>query len=156
MTKRRDRLIVEPTHDPTRPTAKLADPTVCPDCGATFREGRWTWKPAPAGAPQSLCSACQRIRDGYAAGFVSIRGDFVPIHRDEIVGLARNTETRAKEDHPMNRILDISDEGKGLRIRTTEVHLARAIGSALHRAYEGELSLHYDEDVVRIDWSRDD
>lgn len=155
MTTRRDRLLVEPSHDPTRPQQKLSDPTVCPDCGACFREGRWTWRPGPADAPRKLCSACQRIREGYPAGFVSIRGAFARARQEEIMRLVRNTEEREKGEHPINRILDVLDSEEELLIRTTEVHLARAIGSALHSAYQGNLDLQYDEDVVRVSWIRE-
>jgi NMD protein affecting ribosome stability and mRNA decay len=155
MTQRRDRLLTEPTHDPTKPSKKLADPTVCPDCGATFRDGRWTWRHGPVEAPRTLCSACQRIRDDYAAGFVTLRGSFVREHRDEILALSRHTEEREKAEHPIKRIMDISDDSGDLVIRTTDVHLARDIGSAVHRAYKGTLNVQYDEDIARVEWVRE-
>ena len=37
-----------PREDSYRAGAKLHDPTVCPECGASFRKGRWTWGPSPA------------------------------------------------------------------------------------------------------------
>lgn len=38
-----DRRIVEHVHDPYKTRLKLAEPTVCPKCGALFHEGRWRW-----------------------------------------------------------------------------------------------------------------
>lgn len=155
MEKRRDLLLDNESHDPTKPTRKLADPTVCPECGATYHAGRWTWQTGPAEAPRSLCSACERIKDDYAAGFVSVRGQFTKDHRDEILNLIRNTEEREKEDHPIKRIMDIVDVEDGFVLRTTEVHLAQAIGKALHKAFTGHLELSYEEDIVRVDWVRE-
>jgi len=155
MEKRRDLLLKDESNDPTKPTRKLADPTVCPECGATYHSGRWTWRTGPAEAPRSLCSACQRIKDDYAAGFVTVRGGFASEHRDEILNLIRNTEDREKEDHPIKRIMDIVEVEGGLDLRTTEVHLAQTIGKALHKAFKGNLELSYDEDIVRVAWERE-
>lgn len=155
MEKRRDLLLDDESHDPTKPRRKLSDPTVCPECGATYRAGRWTWQTGHADAPRSLCSACQRIRDSYAAGFVTIRGRFAKEHREEILNLVRNIEDREKENHPIKRIMDIVDVDNGVELRTTEVHLAQTIGKALHKAFKGNLELSYDEDIVRVDWVRE-
>jgi NMD protein affecting ribosome stability and mRNA decay len=155
MDKRRDLLLKDESHDPTKPTRKLADPTVCPECGATYRAGRWTWERGSSEAPRSLCSACQRIQDDYAAGFVNIRGQFARDHLDEIISLVRNIEEREKETHPIKRIMDIVEVEDGLVLRTTEVHLAQAIGKALRGAFKGHLELGYEEDIVRADWVRD-
>lgn len=154
-SRRRDRLILDPTHDPTRPPAHLADPVVCPDCGATYIDGRWTWRHGPVEAQRRRCTACERIRDDYPAGFLSVRGDFARANRDELLRLARNTETREKQTHPINRIMRIEEEADELRILTTEPHLAQSIGRALHAAYKGDLKFDFQEDVVRVNWQRD-
>jgi NMD protein affecting ribosome stability and mRNA decay len=155
MPKRRDQLLREKSHDPTKPTMKPPNPAVCPDCGATYIDGRWTWRPGPAEAPRQLCSACKRTRDNYPAGFVTIRGRFAFAHRDEIVRIARNTEAHEKEAHPINRIMSSSEDEEQLLFQTTEVHLAQAIGKAIRAAFKGELKLAYEEDIVRVDWHRD-
>jgi hypothetical protein len=46
-SRRRDRLIREPEHDPYKSRRKLPEPTACPECGAVFREGRWQWVEVP-------------------------------------------------------------------------------------------------------------
>jgi len=40
-------------------------------------------------------------------------------------------------------------------ITTTDVHLPRRIGEAVHRAYRGDLDVKYspDEYTVRVNWS---
>jgi hypothetical protein len=41
-------------------------------------------------------------------------------------------------------------------VTTTDVHLARGIGEALHHAYPGELEFHYnpEQNLLRVNWSR--
>lgn len=156
MQNRHDQLFKDESHDPTKPRKKLSDPTVCPECGATYLDGRWTWRHGPVEAPRRLCSACERTRDDYPAGYVTVRGRFAREHRDEILRTARNVEGREKEDHPINRIMSIAENEDDLVFKTTEVHLAQAIGKALHGAFKGDLKLAYEEDIVRIDWSRDE
>jgi len=153
---RRDRLIREPTHDPYRSLRKLPEPTVCPDCDAVFREGRWRWAAGPVDAPRTLCPACQRIADRYPAGFVTVSGGFLREHRSEILGLARNVEMRERGDHPLKRIIQARDEAGDLLITTTDMHLARSIGDSLHAAYGGELDYEYakEENLLRVKWSR--
>lgn len=155
--QRRDRLIREHEHDPYKVRSKLPDPTACPECRAMYRAGRWTWGAPPADAHQALCPACQRVRDDYPGGYVSLAGEFVGAHRDEIIGLARNVEEREKGEHPLKRLMGIEDdEDGGVAITTTDPDLARAIGEAVHRAYEGELDYQYTEEgsVLRVRWER--
>ena len=155
MQTRRDQLLRDESHDPTKPLLKMSDPTVCPDCGATYIDGRWTWRHGPAEAPRRLCSACQRIRNNYAAGFVTVSGSFARAHRDEIVQLVRNIEAREKKSHPIKRIMSLTETEDELVISTTEVHLAQAIGKALNGAFTGTLRFDFEEDIVRVDWRRD-
>ncbi len=78
--RRSDRLIRERDHDPYRTRLKLPDPTVCPRCGAVFHKGCWTWEAAPSGANEELCQTCRRVKDGYPAGVVTLRGAFLKKH----------------------------------------------------------------------------
>jgi hypothetical protein len=103
---RRDRLIREHIHDRYKTRLKLPEPTVCPQCGAVFHEGRWRWGPRPDGAHEELCQACHRINDRYPAGELTIKGEFAARHRDEIVHLARHHEEQEKAEHPLHRIME--------------------------------------------------
>ena len=38
----------------------------------------------------------------------------------------------------------------GLLITTTDIHLARRIGEAVHHAYGGELKYHYEDNEHRL------
>ncbi len=154
--ERRDRLLREHEHDTYKIRAKLPEPTACPECGALYRNGRWTWGKAPSDAHETLCPACHRIRDDYPAGFVTLSGAFPREHREEIVNLARNLEEREKAEHALKRIMAIRDETEDILITTTNPGLARTIGDALQHAYEGELDYQYTEEgnILRVRWKR--
>ena len=153
---RRDRQIQELEHDSYKARSKPVEPTVCPACEATFHKGRWQRLPAPAQAHRELCPACQRIRDRYPAGYLMLDGEFLRAHRDEVLHLLRHVESRAASEHPLQRIMDITPEDGGIRVSTTDPHLARALGEAVHRAYRGKLQFHYnrDQNLLRVRWER--
>jgi hypothetical protein len=140
--------------DPYQAQRKLQEPTACRQCGAVYHQGRWQWGQKPEGAHEDLCPACHRINDRFPAGTVTLHGDIVGQHKDQIIGLARNEEAAEKSEHPLNRIISIEATDEGLVISTTDIHLPRRIGEALKRAFHGELAMHFDEAgyFVRIDW----
>lgn len=138
---------------------KPAEPAVCPDCLAVFHGGRWQWLERPAGAEEIVCPACHRSRDRFPAGFVDLDGPFCAAHREEILGLIRHHAEQARAAHPLKRLMAIEDSGgdsPGLRLTTTDIHLARELGEALHSAYQGELEFHYNdaENLLRVHWQR--
>jgi NMD protein affecting ribosome stability and mRNA decay len=153
---RRDRMVQETRHDAYQAKHKLSEPTVCPQCGAVFHEGRWQWLSRPEQAHEEMCPACHRIKDDYPAGFVSVGGSFFRDNRDELLNLVKNEEARAKAEHPLKRIMKIEDADDGILVTTTDIHLARGIGEALHHAYQGELEFHYNEqeNLLRVVWER--
>jgi len=155
-SRRRDRLIQEREHDTYKVRGKLPDPTACPECGALYREGRWLWGTAPEGANEVACPACQRIRDHYPGGYLALSGGFLAEHRAEILQLARNVETREKKQHALKRIMEIDESEGAFEITVTHPNLARAIGEAVHHAYQGELDFQYadEENVLRVRWHR--
>jgi hypothetical protein len=53
----------------------------------------------------------------------------------------RNLEQAEKQEHPLNRIMTIErEEPDTLVITTTDVHLPRRIGTAIHHAFHGDLN----------------
>lgn len=156
--RRGDRLIRERIHDPYKTRLKLTEPTVCPQCGACFQNGRWTWGTAPDGAHEELCQACHRTNDKYPAGVLTLAGDFLGLHKSEILHLARNAEEAEKGAHPLHRIMTVEERPEEIEITTTDIHLPRRIGEALHKAYEGDLNFRYDEETyfIRVSWTRRD
>jgi NMD protein affecting ribosome stability and mRNA decay len=153
---RRDRLVQDTRHDTYQARHKLPEPTVCPQCGAVYHAGRWQWLAKPAQAHEAMCPACHRIHDAFPAGYVALGGAFFKDHREELLHLARNEEARAKAEHPLKRIMKVEDQDDGTLITTTDIHLARGIGEALHHAYQGELEFHYNEqeNLLRVVWER--
>ena len=153
---RKDRLIREHVHDSYKLRRKLPEPTLCPECGAVYQGGRWQWAARPSEAHEHMCPACHRIHDRYPAGSVSLSGPFVEEHRQELTNVARNEEAKAKTAHPLKRIMSIEDGEGTILITTTDPHLARGIGEAMHRAYQGDLDFHYVEEtnLVRVTWRR--
>ena len=91
-----------------------------------------------------------------AAGFVRLGGDFFTQHRGEIVNLVHHIETKAKAEHPLQRIMEIVDEHGAVLVTTTDIHLAHGIGEAVRHAYQGHLESHYnpEENLLRIHWKR--
>ena len=144
------------TEDPYIATKKPSEPAMCPTCKAVFAEGRWSWERPPADAAEVTCPACQRIEDDFPAGYVMVKGEFIKAHRDEIIALVKSKEDREKATHPLQRIMAIEDVREGLQVTTTDSHLARGIGEALHDAYKGDLKLRYsrDENLLRAVWKR--
>lgn len=154
---RRDQLRPEREHDSYKLQHKPPEPAVCPDCGAIYHDGRWQWGERPGASHAVICPACHRIRDRFPAGFVYISGSFFGSHREELTSLIRHHEAKAKAEHALARIMAIEDEPDGTLVTTTDPHLARDLGEALHHAYQGTLEFHYSEadKLLRVHWQRD-
>jgi NMD protein affecting ribosome stability and mRNA decay len=142
--------------DPYALRAKLSEPSVCPTCGAVYHSGRWQWSTRPQGAKEVVCTACHRMADRLPAGYVYIDGPFALDHRAELLELVNHRAARAQAEHPMQRVMSIDTGGGTTVITTTDVHLARDLGSALRSAFQGTLEVKYshDENLVRAYWRR--
>jgi NMD protein affecting ribosome stability and mRNA decay len=156
---RRDQLREEREHDSYKRRQKPPEPSVCPDCGAVFHAGRWQWGERQPAATELLCPACHRTRDHFPAGFLHVSGLFFATHRHEMLSLIEHHAEREKAEHPLARIIAIKDEeggADGMLVTTTDIHLARDLGEALHRAYQGDLEFHYNEaeKLLRVYWRR--
>lgn len=151
---RHDNLFQEQVHDAYKAKGKLHEPSVCTQCGAVFHDGRWQWLAAPKEAHRVTCPACHRMHDHYPAGFVNLKGEFFQTHRDEIMNLVHHHEQREREEHPLQRIMAIEAKPDETLITTTDIHLARGIGEALHHAYQGDLEFHYnpEQNLLRVNW----
>lgn len=144
---------------PYRDDAKPAEPARCPDCGLSFHQGRWQHAAVSADASTAAvtCPACRRIRDGRPAGVVTLAGEFLQGHREEIVNLARHRAADAQAEHPLQRLIAVTGRDDGsLEITTTDAHLAHRIGEAVHSAYGGRVDRVDDDErqQTRVHWSR--
>lgn len=155
-----DKLIQPEFHDPyLRPWHERGD-TFCPQCGVTYQAGRWTWQHLAHKdkAEEETCPACRRIAERVPAGQVTMSGSFVKPHSEEICHIVRHAEELEKPEHPLERLMSISDTADGLLVTTTGMHLAKRLAHALDEAFKGgELHTHYKEEdcFVDIHWKRD-
>lgn len=153
---RRDRLVKEKRHDTYKEDKKWPEPTACTECNSVYLEGRWTWYEPPVNANKVLCPACQRISENYPAGYLELKGSFFPQHRQEMLNLIHNEEKLEKSAHPLERIMAMQEEDELILITTTGIHIARRIGEAISRAYQGDLTFTYGdgEKTIRVFWNR--
>jgi len=151
------RNIQELVHDPYFSKRKLPEPSSCPECGAVYHAGRWLWGTSSPDAHLSLCPACQRIKDHCPAGFLTLSGEFLSDHREEILQLLKNLEQYEKAEHPLKRLICMEHQSDGsLEATFTDPHLARAMGEAVRHAYKGQLDYDYQagEYLLRVKWTR--
>lgn len=141
-------------HDPYRRQRKSGDAVVCDQCGLVCHGGRW-YRGAPplCDEKSGLCPACERIRARDPAGTVRLAG-LPEAYREEIIGLIRNVAEREEREHPLERIIELTDELGSLLVTTTGMHLARCIGSALRRRFHGGVQIRYleEDSHVQVDW----
>lgn len=144
------------SHDPYQSQGKLAEPSTCPDCSAVYADGQWQWITAPGHAQPARCPACRRIHEKIPAGYVTIAGEFVQTHLEELKTLIQTLSSNEKAAHPMQRLMSIENQDTGALITTTNIRLARRIGEALHKAYKGQLDFKYNEaeHLLRVRWER--
>jgi hypothetical protein len=143
--------------DPYKQIHKVEEPAVCPQCGVVFHAGRWQWIKRPKDAREVLCPACHRISVRFPAGVVTLAGPMVAANKAEMTRIARNQEKAIRQEHPLNRIMSISEGPDELVISTTDIHLPSQIGKAIKRAFHGKLHVQFDGNsyFVRAHWHRE-
>lgn len=154
---RSNRLIQDDIHDPYYIRERYPDPSVCEKCGVLFRNKAFEWsETAPSSAARMVCPACRRIKDGFEGGLVTLEGDFLALHKFDILNAIGNTAKAEKSKRPLERIISLSDHGTRVELRTTYEHIARRIGEAIHKAFKGDLTIHYQtgEKYARVFWKR--
>ncbi|MBI3995571.1 MAG: hypothetical protein HY349_06315 [Nitrospirae bacterium] len=147
--------------DPYLPLMGPKETAVCRRCGASYRRKRWSMeKPLDlrqeSGVRSVVCPACQKVNDSFPGGIIRLGGAFLKPHREEIIGLIRNEEARAKTINPLERVILIKDEGSFVEVQTTSDRFAQRIGMEIHRAYKGEVTYHWsrDDKFIRVTWHR--
>jgi NMD protein affecting ribosome stability and mRNA decay len=139
------------------------EPAVCTGCGAVYRHKRWYLKEEEMVQPgettnKVLCPACQKSNQSYPEGIVTLKGDYLWKHEEEILNILRNTETNAMAKNPLERIMSIKPEGDALIVETTEEKLAEHIGRALNKAHHGNLNISWSDNhsFCRVTWERNE
>lgn len=150
----RDSIVTETSEDAYRHNAKYARCT-CPECGAFYQEGRWTWKKADDPGESQICPACARIRDAYPAGFLALHIQPHAAQRKELLELVANEAEAERGEHPLNRVMSTEDRGTEIMISTTDNHLPRRIGKAIEHAFGGKLQVRQEPGapVVHVTWT---
>jgi len=138
--------------------------SVCGSCQAVYMNKRWysevdaytaaMQKPATV---TMVCPACLKIRDNFPGGIVTLKGDYVLPHKQDLIKLIKNEEQRARGLNPLERVMSVKENGYGsLVISTTNEKLAQRIGRAIKKAFHGEVSYRWSHEnkLVRVEWVR--
>lgn len=141
----------------------LSDPSICQRCHAVWKKGKWSLEEGLRAEvqkwekPKSVtCPACRRILDDYPAGILTLKGDYLQGHKEDILQTIRNEEANSKQKNPLERIIKIEEGKDGISITTTDSKLARRIGKVVHKANGGELKIKFShrDELVRVHWER--
>lgn len=133
---------------------KVAEGVVCRTCGVVQSKGNWSWGSKPEGQSKKVfCPACTRVRERYPAGTLTIPAELRG-KGDEVARLVRNLEQGEREEHPLERVMEIVEEDGALVITTTGVHLARLAAHRLAKHFHRKPRIRYadSEDLVHVDW----
>jgi NMD protein affecting ribosome stability and mRNA decay len=149
-------------HDPYLPWLGPKEGGVCKSCGAVYRNKRWSMEDAASSLKGRVvrsvtCPGCRKVHDSFPGGIVTLSGGFLAPHKEEILHLIRNEESRARQNNPLERIITIKDEGRAVEVQTTSDRFAQRIGREIHRAYKGEVNYLWsrDDKFIRVKWHRE-
>ena len=138
--------------------------SICEGCRAVYMNKRWYIGPKlddavskSSDTAATVCPACSKIRDNFPGGIVTLKGDYVLKHKQDLMNLVRNEEERARGFNPLERVMSVRENGYGsIVISTTNEKLAQRLGRAIKKAFHGEVAYHWSHDnkLVRVDWER--
>lgn len=150
--------------DPYIPDGHYPDGTVCKGCGAIYQNQHWAWDDQKrdllrnsGAANEVLCPGCRIASSRDPQGIVTLKGDYWPQHREDIINLIHNEERRGAEVNPLERIIQIREEGDALIIETTTEKMGQRIGRAIHKAHKGDIQYNWSGEgnhLVRVNWER--
>ena len=138
---------------------KFPSNTRCPKCDLLYQGGIWKRTPLSNGAELQwkLCPACAQIRDGQIGGIVELTGAFTGAHRQELLNRIHNVEKQTQDERPLERIIRVKENKKGIVVSATTEHLVARIGKSIQRDFGGALDLRYarDDKFAHAHWHRD-
>lgn len=156
LQQEKDQYYGKKIRDPYQLNKTYPDPTICNSCGSLYTNGKWTWHDLPEEAHRGICPACHRIRDNHPGGIIELRGSFLAENKSDILDVVHHIKDREIIENPMERVLHIYKNADKTIVTTTGIHLARAIGDAIAKAFKGDLAYNYDDiNLVRVRWERD-
>ena len=154
-----------PKQDPYEMSKAPKGPAICRTCKAIYANKRWHIDSGEArklaASPETqkiVCPACQKIKDDYPEGIVTLKWSDLREHEAEIRGLIANVQVRALSVNPLERVMKITRLRKDLEVQTTNDRLAQRIGRELVRAYKGKVTNHWAhrDMMVRVTWQGPD
>jgi hypothetical protein len=83
-----------------------------------------------------------RVEGRYPAGTIRIH-DVAAGERAEVRRMIANVLEREREEHPLERVMDVVDEDANLVVTTTGLHAARCVADALKRRYKDGVTIRY-------------
>ena len=120
----------------------------CPQCKAISTQKRWFLDDDlyeklkdDSSAQPTLCPACQQIEKRQYDGEVVLSGPRVTEHKQEVLNLVYNEETRGRESNPLVRLASVEDRGDSIYILTINQSFAQRLGKAVQAAYGGSLTI---------------
>jgi hypothetical protein len=144
---------------PYQRAEKYPSNTRCPGCNLFFDAGVWKHGATARRKeqPEKLCPACLQIRGGRVGGIVQFRGAFTRPHRQELLNRIRNVEKLAREERPLERIVEVKEDKDGIVVSATTEHLVARIGKSIQRDFGGVLNLRYalEDKFVLAYWQRE-
>lgn len=155
---------IQSNGDPYLEDLKPDEVAICRQCRSVYAGHRWEMESQAHNDLQkakkifeTLCPACEKIRDRMPGGVVTLTGSFLHQHEMEIVNLINHENKEAMEINPLERIIDTERSDSGIIVLTTNEKLAQKLGRAIHKAYSGEVEYHFSEDnkLARVNWRRD-
>lgn len=151
--------------DPYLPKGASRKISVCGGCHAVYKNKRWYGESALydavvkiSGTAATVCPACLKIRDNFPGGIVTLKGDYVLPHKQDLLNLIRNEEARARGFNPLERVMSVKENGFGsIVISTTNEKLAQRLGRAIKKAFHGDVTYQWSHDnkLARVEWVRD-
>lgn len=137
--------------------------SICKDCKAVYHSKKWFLDAKLYEQKKKLkdinwvtCPACKKTKENVPNGVVTLKGDFLKQHKQEILNLIHNEDARSKNYNPLKRIMKINEKGGEIEILTTSAKLAQRLGSILFKAYSGEVEYkkHENAKFMRVEWKR--
>jgi hypothetical protein len=139
---------------------RLPEPSVCEQCGATYRRRVWRRPAAPsaallARARWTRCPACVQTSRAEYLGRVLLRGPYLAAHEKTIRARIHNVVARASARQPERRLVSVETRDDTVEVLTTSQKLAHRIAHEVKKAFGGRTSYAWaDDGVLTARWER--